>query len=210
MVAGARQNVLHSRTEIRNLDTVKIILFPIHPGERSAGRQRGRAICLNQRPALSKQGIETVKLNINGKLTDVGDDREMPLLWAIRDLAGLKGTKFGCGIAACGACTVHIDGEPVRSCQTAIGDVWGPITTIEGVGTADDMHPVQQAWVEEQVPQCGYCQSGQIMSAVALLRDNPQPSDEDIDDAMSGNLCRCGTYPRIRAAIRRASQTQEA
>ena len=151
-----------------------------------------------------------MKLNINGKLTDVGDDRDMPLLWALRDIAGLKGTKFGCGIAACGACTVHIDGEPVRSCQTPIGDVWGPVTTIEGIGTTDDMHAVQQAWVEEQVPQCGYCQSGQIMSAVALLRDNPQPTDADIDDAMSGNLCRCGTYPRIRAAIRRAAQTQEA
>ncbi len=145
-----------------------------------------------------------MKLNINNKLVEVGDDPEMPLLWALRDIAGLKGTKFGCGIAACGACTVHVDGEPVRSCQLQVGDVDGPVTTIEAIGTIDDLHVVQKAWIEEQVPQCGYCQSGQIMAAVALLKETPDPTDEDIDEAMT-NLCRCGTYPRIRAAIKRAA-----
>ncbi len=145
-----------------------------------------------------------MKLNINNKLVEVGDDPEMPLLWALRDIAGLKGTKFGCGIAACGACTVHVDGEPVRSCQLQVGDVDGPVTTIEAIGTIDDLHVVQKAWIEEQVPQCGYCQSGQIMAAVALLEETPDPTDEDIDEAMT-NLCRCGTYPRIRAAIKRAA-----
>ena len=145
-----------------------------------------------------------MKLNINNKLVEVGDDPEMPLLWALRDIAGLKGTKFGCGIAACGACTVHVDGEPVRSCQLQLGDVDGPVTTIEAIGTIDDLHVVQKAWIEEQVPQCGYCQSGQIMAAVALLKEVPDPTDEDIDEAMT-NLCRCGTYPRIRAAIKRAA-----
>lgn len=147
-----------------------------------------------------------MELNINGQPVEVGNDPDMPLLWALRDVAGLKGTKFGCGIAACGACTVHVDGEPVRSCQLAISDVWGDVTTIEGIGDLNNLHAVQQAWIDEQVPQCGYCQSGQIMAAVALLEENPQPSDEDINDAMT-NLCRCGTYPRIRAAIKRASQT---
>jgi len=147
-----------------------------------------------------------MKLNINSRLVEVGDDPEMPLLWALRDVAGMKGTKFGCGIAACGACTVHVDGEPVRSCQLAVGDVDGPVTTIEGIGNTENLHAVQQAWIEEQVPQCGYCQSGQIMAAVALLEETPDPTDEDIDDAMT-NLCRCGTYPRIRSAIKRASQT---
>ena len=145
-----------------------------------------------------------MKLNINNKLVEVGDDPEMPLLWALRDIAGLKGTKFGCGIAACGACTVHVDGEPVRSCQLQVGDVDGPVTTIEAIGTIDNLHVVQKAWIEEQVPQCGYCQSGQIMAAVALLEETPDPTDEDIDEAMT-NLCRCGTYPRIRAAIKRAA-----
>ncbi|MEO0910984.1 MAG: (2Fe-2S)-binding protein [Pseudomonadota bacterium] len=145
-----------------------------------------------------------MKLNINNKLVEVGDDPEMPLLWALRDIAGLKGTKFGCGIAACGACTVHVDGEPVRSCQLQVGDVDGPVTTIEAIGTIDNLHVVQKAWIEEQVPQCGYCQSGQIMAAVALLKETPDPTDEDIDEAMT-NLCRCGTYPRIRAAIKRAA-----
>lgn len=147
-----------------------------------------------------------MKLNINGSNVEVGDDPQMPLLWALRDIAGLKGTKFGCGIAACGACTVHIDGEPVRSCQELIGDITGEVTTIEAIGQADDLHVIQQAWLAQQVPQCGYCQSGQIMSAVALLRDNPDPSDDDIDEAMSGNLCRCGTYPKIRAAIKQAAK----
>ncbi|MEZ5791549.1 MAG: (2Fe-2S)-binding protein [Nitratireductor sp.] len=151
-----------------------------------------------------------MKLVINGNSVDVGDDPEMPLLWALRDIVGLKGTKFGCGVAACGACTVHIDGVPVRSCQTAIGDVTGAVTTIEGIGSVEKLHRVQEAWIAEQVPQCGYCQSGQIMAAVALLAEKPNPSDADIDEAMSGNLCRCGTYPRIRAAIRRAATIEGA
>lgn len=150
-----------------------------------------------------------MQLNINGKSTEVGNDAEMPLLWALRDIAGLKGTKFGCGIAACGACTVHINGEPVRSCQMPIGEVKGAVTTIEAMGSLDNLSILQQAWIEEQVPQCGYCQSGQLMAASALLRDNPKPSDADIDEAMT-NLCRCGTYPRIRAAILNAAAKMEA
>ena len=151
-----------------------------------------------------------MKIKINGKQVEVGDDPTMPLLWALRDIAGLKGTKFGCGIAACGACTVHVDDVPVRSCQLLVGDVAGEVITIEGIGTRKNPHPVQRAWIDEQVPQCGYCQSGQIMSAVALLRQSPNPTDEEIDEAMSGNLCRCGTYPRIRAAIHRAAGREEA
>ena len=147
-----------------------------------------------------------MKIKLNGSLFEVGDDKEMPLLWALRDIAGLKGTKYGCGIGSCGACTVHIDGEPTRSCQTLLGDVEGEVTTIEGISNDEQLHAVQQAWIDQQVPQCGYCQSGQIMSAVSLLRDTPSPSDEDIDEAMSGNLCRCGTYPRIRAAIKQAAK----
>jgi isoquinoline 1-oxidoreductase alpha subunit len=123
----------------------------------------------------------------------------------LRDEVGLPGTKFGCGVAACGACTVHIDGEAVRSCQIALADVWGDVTTIEGLGTPDNMAIIQQAWAANQVAQCGYCQSGQIMQAADLLANNPAPSDQDIDDAMQGNLCRCGTYPRIRAAIHDAA-----
>ena len=130
----------------------------------------------------------------------------VPLLWVLRDEIGLTGTKFGCGVAACGACTVHIDGEAVRSCQIALADVWGDVTTIEGLGTPDNMATIQQAWVDHQVAQCGYCQSGQIMNAAALLAQTPAPTDQDIDDAMQGNLCRCGTYPRIRAAIKDAAQ----
>jgi isoquinoline 1-oxidoreductase alpha subunit len=129
----------------------------------------------------------------------------MPLLWALRDIAGIPGPKFGCGIAACGACTVLLDGAPVRSCSLPVGDVTGDITTIEGISTNGQLHPVQQAWLEEQVSQCGYCQAGQIMSAVALLDEIDDPTDEDIDNAMGGNLCRCGTYPRIRAAIKKAA-----
>ena len=147
-----------------------------------------------------------MKIKLNGSLFEVGDDKEMPLLWALRDIAGLKGTKYGCGIGSCGACTVHIDGEPTRSCQTLLGDVEGEVTTIEGISNDEQLHAVQQAWIDQQVPQCGYCQSGQIMSAVSLLRDTPNPTDEDIDEAMSGNLCRCGTYPRIRAAIKQAAK----
>ncbi|MEX0327983.1 MAG: (2Fe-2S)-binding protein [Ruegeria sp.] len=144
-------------------------------------------------------------LNINGKAHQVDLPDDVPLLWVLRDEVGLTGTKFGCGVSACGACTVHIDGEAVRSCQVALSDVWGDVTTIEGLGTPDAMATIQQAWVDHQVAQCGYCQSGQIMQAAALLAENPSPTDTDIDDAMQGNLCRCGTYPRIRAAIHDAS-----
>ena len=146
-----------------------------------------------------------MQLTINGETREFDVDPETPLLWVLRDHANLKGTKFGCGIAACGACTVIIDGVATRACVTAAGDVTSDIRTIEGLATGDTLHPVQQAWLDEQVPQCGYCQSGQIMSAVALLEENPAPTDEDIDAAMDGNLCRCGTYARIRAAIKRAA-----
>jgi isoquinoline 1-oxidoreductase alpha subunit len=148
------------------------------------------------------------KLNVNGKTMEVDVDPETPLLWVLRDTLGLTGTKFGCGMALCGACTVHLNGSPVRSCQVPISAVGEqPVTTIEGLST-DRSHPVQQAWIELDVPQCGYCQSGQIMSATALLKEKPRPTDADIDAAMSGNICRCGTYQRIRAAIRRASEIQ--
>ena len=146
-------------------------------------------------------------ININGKTVSIEADPEMPLLWALRDIAGLTGTKFGCGIAMCGACTVLIDGEPTRSCSVALEDVSGEVTTVEALqGDDGALHAVQEVWIEQQVAQCGYCQSGQIMSAVALLATNPSPTDADIDDAMSGNLCRCGTYPRIRAAIHMAAR----
>ena len=142
-------------------------------------------------------------LEINGKAVTVQSAPETPLLWVLRDELLMTGTKYGCGIAQCGACTVHVDGAPTRSCITAIGDVAGAkIATIEGLGGS---HPLQAAWVRHDVPQCGYCQSGQIMSAVALLAATPSPSDQDIDDAMSGNICRCGTYQRIRAAIKDAA-----
>ncbi len=147
-----------------------------------------------------------MRLTVNGTEHEIDAEPEMPLLWALRDLIGLTGTKFGCGVAACGACTVHIGGEAARSCQIAVGDVWGEVTTIEGLGTPTNPAPIQRAWIEEQVAQCGYCQSGQIMQAAALLAQTPDPTDDDIDAAMQGNLCRCGTYPRIRAAIRRAAQ----
>jgi isoquinoline 1-oxidoreductase alpha subunit len=146
------------------------------------------------------------KLNVNGKAVEVDVDPETPLLWVLRDTLGLTGTKFGCGMALCGACTVHLNGAAVRACQTpisAVGDQ--PVTTIEGL-SKDRSHPVQQAWIEHDVPQCGYCQSGQIMSASALLATKPRPTDADIDAAMSGNICRCGTYQRIRSAIRRAAE----
>lgn len=130
----------------------------------------------------------------------------MPLLWVLRDELGIKGVKYGCGVAACGACTVHINGEAVRSCQTWVSDVDGPVTTIQGLGQPGALHAVQEAWVELQVAQCGYCQSGQVMQAAALLEQTPMPSDAEIDQAMSGNLCRCGTYPRIRAAVKLAAQ----
>lgn len=147
-----------------------------------------------------------LKLSVNGKDLEVDVDPEMPLLWVLRDTLGMTGTKYGCGAALCGACTVHVDGEPVRSCRTPVSVVGSrKVTTIEGL-SSDRSHPVQKAWIELDVPQCGYCQSGQIMSAVALLARNPQPTDADIDAAMSGNICRCGTYQRIRAAIHRAAQ----
>ncbi|WP_019954029.1 (2Fe-2S)-binding protein [Yoonia vestfoldensis] len=147
-----------------------------------------------------------VSLTINGTAHSVDLPDDVPLLWVLRDEIGLTGTKFGCGIAACGACTVHIDGQAVRSCQVALADVWGQVTTIEGLGQPDNLAVIQQAWIDHQVAQCGYCQSGQIMNAAALLAETPAPTDDDIDAAMQGNLCRCGTYPRIRAAIKDAAQ----
>jgi isoquinoline 1-oxidoreductase alpha subunit len=147
-----------------------------------------------------------VRLIVNGVERQVDADPDMPLLWALRDVLELTGTKYGCGMAQCGACTVHVDGEAMRSCVTPIGTVEGSrITTIEGL-SPDGQHPLQKAWVEVNAPQCGYCQSGQIMAAAALLRENPKPTDSDIDDALSGNLCRCGTYLRIREAVRKAAQ----
>jgi len=144
-------------------------------------------------------------ITLNGKTHQLDVDPEMPLLWVLRDEFGLTGTKYGCGIGICGACTVHIDGQPVRACMLRIGSVRGAITTIEGLGTPTAPHVVQQAWIDEQVAQCGYCQSGQIMTAAALLARNPSPSDEEINSAFGGNLCRCGTYPRIRDALRAAA-----
>lgn len=155
--------------------------------------------------------IAMVQLKINGKPTRLDVDPNTPLLWAVREQAGLTGTKFGCGIAMCGACTMHVDGQPVRSCSTALADVEGSeVTTIEGIANSDGtLHAVQEAWIKHQVPQCGYCQSGQIMSAVALLRDTPNPTDDDINAAMSGNVCRCGMYDRIRAAIKTAAKASQ-
>ena len=146
-----------------------------------------------------------MQLTINGVARDVGEDGDLPLLWALRDVLGLTGTKFGCGIAQCGACTVLVDGDPTRACVTPISAVSGAVTTIEGLAPSGTLTAVQKAWIELQVPQCGYCQSGQILAASALLAANPSPSDADIDAALTGNLCRCGTYPRIRAAIHRAA-----
>jgi aerobic-type carbon monoxide dehydrogenase small subunit (CoxS/CutS family) len=148
-----------------------------------------------------------ITLSINGEPRTLDVDPSTPLLWVIRDYAGLTGTKFGCGIAQCGACTVHVDGRPVRSCvMPASAAVGKRVTTIEGVNDGEDgLHPVQQAWIDEQVPQCGYCQSGQVMAAAALLARTPAPTDADIDEAMSGIVCRCGTYPRIRKGIKRAA-----
>ena len=147
-----------------------------------------------------------MKLTVNGKTHDLNVEPEMSLLWVLRDELNLPGTKFGCGMALCGACTVHVDGAPVRSCVTPVGAIRGAVTTIEGLGTPVALHLVQAAWIEHQVAQCGYCQSGQVMSAAALLQHNSAPTDADIDVAMSGNLCRCGAYPRIRAAIHDAAQ----
>jgi isoquinoline 1-oxidoreductase subunit alpha len=144
-----------------------------------------------------------ISLDVNGKSQQVDAAPDVPLLWVLREKLGLTGTKYGCGMALCGACTVHVDGQPVRSCVTPASAVTGKVTTIEGLSARSD-HPVQRAWIEVDVPQCGYCQSGQIMSAAALLARTPSPTDRDIDEAMAGNLCRCGTYQRIRAAIHRA------
>lgn len=151
-----------------------------------------------------------ITLKVNKKEHTIDADPQMPLLWAIRDIVGLKGTKYGCGVAQCGACTVHMEGQPVRSCSLpVIGAANKSITTIEGLSD-DNSHPVQAAWIEEQVPQCGYCQSGQIMAAVALLQKKTSPTDADIDAAMQGHICRCGTYPRIREAIKKASKKMTA
>jgi isoquinoline 1-oxidoreductase alpha subunit len=150
-----------------------------------------------------------IHLTVNGQQHELNADPSMPLLWAIRDIIGLTGTKYGCGVAQCGACTVHMNGEAVRSCVTKLSRANGQhIITIEGLSAHND-HPLQLAWNELNVPQCGYCQSGQLMSAAVLLRENPKPTDQDIDDAMSGNICRCGTYQRIRAAIHKAAQMQQ-
>ena len=149
-----------------------------------------------------------VQLTVNGKAQNIDIDPDTPVLWAVREQLGLNGTKFGCGASLCGACTVHIDGEPVRSCVTPLSEAEGKeVTTIEGIAAPDGtLHAVQEAWIKHQVPQCGYCQSGQIMSAVALLTENPNPSDDDIDVAMAGNVCRCGMYTRIKAAIKTAAK----
>jgi isoquinoline 1-oxidoreductase subunit alpha len=155
----------------------------------------------------TRNGTLAMELTINGKATTVEGPADMPLLWALRDLVGLTGTKFGCGTALCGACTVHIDGAPTRSCSVTLSAVAGKsVTTIEGLASAGGDHAVQQAWAELNVPQCGYCQAGQVMSAAALIDKNANPTDADIDAAMRGNLCRCGTYVRIRAAVKRAAE----
>ena len=147
-----------------------------------------------------------IVLTVNGEQKQIDVSPDMPLLWALRETLGLTGTKYGCGMALCGACTVHVDGVPARSCVTPVSAVAGKrVTTIEGLSARSD-HPVQRAWIEIDVPQCGYCQSGQLMSAAALLAQNAAPTDEDIDNAMAGNICRCGTYQRIRAAIHRAAE----
>ncbi len=151
-----------------------------------------------------------VTLTINNQIRQIDAAPDMPLLWALRDVAGLKGTKYGCGIAACGACTVLIDGVAVRSCVTPLSDVTGAITTIEGLASDGTLHAVQQAWLELNVMQCGYCQSGQILNAVALLNETPEPSQAGIDAAMEGNICRCGTYPKIRDGILLAAQKMKA
>ncbi len=150
--------------------------------------------------------MPTYTISVNGEQRSVEASADMPLLWVLRDLLGLTGTKFGCGIGQCRACTVHVDGAPTFSCRLSVAAAEGrEIRTIESL-SAEELHPVQRAWIAEDVPQCGYCQPGQIMSAVALLAKNPSPSDRDIDDAMSGNICRCGTYNRIRSAIHRAAR----
>jgi len=147
-----------------------------------------------------------ISLTVNNQAYQVDVAPETPLLWVIRDVIGLTGTKYGCGIAQCGACTVHIDGQATRSCQVALSDVQGKVTTIEGLGGANGDHPVQVAWAAHNVPQCGYCQAGQMMQAAAFLKDKPNPTDDDNDAIMDGNICRCGTYQRIRSAIKAAAE----
>ena len=154
----------------------------------------------------SSNTVRKIQLNINGARHDVEVDENMPLLWVLRDELGLSGTKYGCGVGLCGSCTVLVDGETVRSCQINVGKVTGKITTIEGLGNAESLHVVQQAWIKHQVAQCGYCQPGQVMSAYGLLTRNPNPSNAELEAAMIGNLCRCGTYARIRKAIETASK----
>jgi isoquinoline 1-oxidoreductase alpha subunit len=155
--------------------------------------------------------MATYQLNVNGTDQTLDVEPDMPLLWALRDTLGLIGTKYGCGIAQCGACTVHLNGQPVRSCTTPVAAAAGQkVTTIEGLASGDTLHPLQQAWIDLDVPQCGYCQAGQIMSAAALLAEKPDPSDADIDAALAGNYCRCGTYIRIRAAVHRAASGKTA
>ncbi|MEO0369028.1 MAG: (2Fe-2S)-binding protein [Pseudomonadota bacterium] len=150
-----------------------------------------------------------MNLTVNGLAYEIDVEQEMPLLWVLRDELNIKEPKYGCGIAQCGACTVYIGGTAARSCQIAVGAVWGEVTTASNLGTPEQLHPVQAAWIEHQVAQCGYCQSGQIMQAADLLKRNPNPSDADIDAAMSSNLCRCGTYPRITAAIKSAASAMK-
>lgn len=150
-----------------------------------------------------------MQITVNGQTHQVDVEPDMPLLWVLRDELGITGVKYGCGVSQCGACTVHVNGEAIRSCQMPIGDLDGAVTTIDGLGTPDALHAVQAAWIEHQVAQCGYCQSGQIMQAASLLAANPNPSDADIDEAMNGNLCRCGTYVRIRAAVKTAAKTMQ-
>jgi isoquinoline 1-oxidoreductase alpha subunit len=154
--------------------------------------------------------VSKFKLTINGEIHEVDVNPEMPLLWVLRDKLKLKGTKFGCGIAQCGACTVHMDGTAVRSCVLPVSAVTAPVTTIEGLADGGDLHPLQAAWIEHDVPQCGYCQAGQIMSAAALLAVNGEPTDDDIDVALAGNYCRCGTYVRIRKAVHTAAADKKA
>jgi aerobic-type carbon monoxide dehydrogenase small subunit (CoxS/CutS family) len=176
----------------------------------AGARQRAAGIAANDQQQKGGRRMALFTLNVNGRDHTIDVPPEMTLLWALRDVLGMTGTKYGCGITVCGACTVHIDGEPSRSCRTTIASVAGRrITTIEGL-SPDGSHPVQQAWIAEDVPQCGYCQVGQVMAAAALLADNPAPSDADIDEAMRGNICRCGTYDRIRRAIHRAAATTQA
>lgn len=196
----------HSSLKLR-LSIENIQRLPLNPGWSTLSKTDVAVATGRCKPKVINEVFRImITLNINGETHDLEVDPTTPLLWVIREQLGLIGTKFGCGIAQCGACTVHLNGSPIRSCVTPVQAAAGQqITTIEGVAGDDGLHPVQQAWIDEQVPQCGYCQSGQVMSAVALLESNPAPTDEEIDVAMSGNICRCGTYPRIRRGIKRAA-----